>query len=295
MIFLYILLFVLVIIILLSWYIASSIFKPRTWDYEKTKEHELNKGLIDPNYMSNFNVEDVYITNDNIKLHAHLINNHSSHTIIMMHGHTFSLYGGYKYIKIFLDKGMNVLLPDQRFHGLSEGKNTTLGYKEQTDLEAWTNYILKTIPETKTLGYHGESMGAATVLLNGHNKHINYIISDCGFSNLKEQTQELLWKNYKIPPFMVYPTHIVASILYDAPLLKINPRDNIKNITVPILFIHGDNDQYVLHSHVEKLTKNAKEFEVYLAPGADHAESLEKDFEIYNNKVTQFLRGRNLL
>lgn len=296
MIYLYVfLLIILLLVIGVSFYISKSIFKPNVWDYDETYKHELEQGLIDEQFLSKYSIEDVSIINDGLKLHAKLINNHSEKSIIIMHGHTFSLFGSYKYIKIFLNLGFNILMPDQRYHGLSEGKSTTLGYKEANDLEAWTKYIQEIIVETKIIGYHGESMGAATVLLNGHNQNINFIISDCGFSDLGQQTKELLWRKFKIPSFMVYPTHILSSILYGAPLLKIRPIDNIRNITVPILFIHGDSDTYISLNHVESLNNVAKDSKIYLAKGANHAKSIQTNFDMYNKEILTFLKERDII
>lgn len=291
MILLYIGIGVMIVVLGLSTYIAKSIFHPKKWDYQYSYDSEVKKGLIDAEYLKKYLIEDVYINNDGNKLHAHLINIKSDKTIIMMHGHTFTLFGGYKYAKIFLELGYNILMPDQRYHGLSEGKNTTLGYKESNDLEVWTNYIKAVIPKTKVLGYHGESMGAATVLLQGHNKNIDFIISDCGFSDFKKQTQELLWKNYKIPSFMVYPVHIMSKLLYGAPLINIKPINNLKNIKVPILFVHGDSDSFINISHMEDMLKEANQAYSYICKDANHAMSLATNFDEYNHQVITFLQS----
>lgn len=292
MIFFYISCVLLIIILALSSFISKQVFKPAIWDYQKTYDYEVEKGHFDPEYFSTYNIEDVYITNNGLKLHGKFINQNTDKTIIIMHGHTYTLYGSYKYSKMFLDKGFNVLMPDQRYHGLSEGKNTTLGFLESKDLNQWIEFISKKITNNRVLGLHGESMGAATVLLGGHHSSVSFIISDCSFSNLKIQTQDIIAKSSIIPRSIIYPIALISRVLYKAPLLKINPITNIKNITAPILFIHGDSDTYIGLDHLNRLAKDKKETdEVYVCTGANHAQSFNTNSELYEKTVDVFLHN----
>lgn len=290
MIGLYIAIGLLVIVIGLSFFISKSIFKPKKWGVEESYQNEIETKRFDPKYFEQFKIEDVYMESFKLKLHAKLINQNSDKTMIFMHGHTFTLYGSYKYASMFLKKGYNVLMPDQRYHGTSKGKNCTLGYREADDLNNWIDYIKKVFPNNQVLGIHGESMGAATVLLAGHLKDVSFVISDCAFSDLKTQTTDILWKNFKIPKFIVYPTSLISRIVYKAPLLKINPMNNVENIKAPILFIHGDSDTYIGLDHLARNQLNKKEIDkVYVCKGADHAQSFATDKVEYEKQVDDFL------
>lgn len=292
----YVLIVLVIIILAISFYIAKSIFQPNTWDYQETYDSEVDKGQFDPTYFKQFDFEEVSIDSFGLTLNAHLyLNKDSLKTIIFMHGHTFSKYGSYKYAKMFLKRGFNVLMPDQRYHGLSEGKNCTLGYKESKDLHNWISFIQEKIPQNEILGIHGESMGAATVLLGGHHEAVNFVISDCSFCTLKKQTTDVLSLR-KFPRFLVYPTHLVSVLLYGAPLLKVNPMNNVKNIEAPILFIHGYEDKYIGLDHLYKNMKDAKDIDKkYIAQKADHAKSFETDKATYELTVDKFLKGANIL
>lgn len=291
MIFLYIAAFLLVLISAFSVYAAFSVFRPKRWDYKKTLEHELENKRFDPEFLAGFDIQDVFIENSGLKLHAQLIDRKLNKTIILMHGHTYTLYGSYKYIKIFLDRGFNVLMPDQRYHGQSEGRNCTLGYRESGDLHRWIEYIKEAIPGTEILGLHGESMGAATVLLGGHHNDVDFVISDCSFSDLEKQLAHVLRHNFKLPKAMIYPVHLFSMLLFRAPLLRIKPVTNIKNIKAPVLFIHGGSDTFVPPEHLEMLTAGIKPKDmVYLCEGAGHAESFITAPETYECKVEEFLK-----
>ncbi len=285
-----ILVIIIALILILGFFISKSIFQPKRFGYERTKEIEIENKFYDENFLSNYMIEDVHTTSNKLSLHAHLINQSSDKTIIIMHGHTYTLYGSYKYASLFLKKGYNVLMPDQRYHGLSEGENCTLGYREKDDLLKWIEYIKEVIPESKTLGLHGESMGAATVLLGGHHPDVNFIIEDCSFSDLKTETTDILKKSVKLPKLMVYPTHLMSVLLYKAPLLKVNPIKNLKNIKAPILFIHGDNDNFIDITHFYSLTSLKKDIDsTYICQGADHAQSYQTNRKLYEETVSKFL------
>lgn len=133
-------------------------------------------------------------------------------------------------------------------------------------------------------------MGAATVLLGGHNKSVNFIISDCSFSSLKVQTQDIIWNSSKIPKVMIYPISLMSRLLYKAPLLKINPLKNLKNIKAPILFIHGDSDSYIGLDHLNRMATNKKDMDkIYICAGADHAQSFNSNKELYEERVSSFI------
>ena len=293
MIFLYISLGIITIILLLSFYIAKTIFKPKIYQYDETKKIELEKNYFTQELFNKYNIQDVYIK-DNIKLHAQYINQNSSKTVIIMHGYTYSLYGSYKYAHTYLELGYNVLLPDQRYHGLSEGKNTTLGYLEQKDLNNWIEYILKQNSKNRVLGVHGESMGAATVLLSGNNENISFVVSDCSFASLKLQVQDTLSKIH-VPKWMIYPTNIVSKMFYNVSILKTAPIKNIQNISAPILLIHGSKDTYIRIHHFDLLKQNLKQNDsFYICDHADHAMSYPTDPIRYSKEIKQFLEQNNV-
>jgi pimeloyl-ACP methyl ester carboxylesterase len=291
MIFIYISLGLITLIFCVATYIAFSIFKPKIWDYQETYKFELDNKKFDEAYVKKFTIEDVYVTSKNIKLHGHMINQKGNQTVILMHGHSFSLYGSYKYMHIFLDRGFNVLMPNQRHHGLSGGKFTSLGYYESQDLNAWIELIKIKIPSTKILGVHGESMGGATVLLAGNHKDIDFMISDCAFSELKLQIKETLKHKFHLPSFMVYPTAWVTYLFFRIPFFKISPKDSVKHMDKPVLLIHGQDDWFVRVSHLEIIKNNFKnEPDTYVVPKAGHAGSYQKDPVMYEQTIDIFLK-----
>ena len=110
-------------------------------------------------------------------------------TILLAHGYRsskmvdFSLaFGMYHAI------GLNILIPDQRAHGKSEGKFITFGVKESRDMQYWVAYHNKTFGEIPLI-LSGLSMGASTMMYLADAdlpENVKCIIADCGFTSPKE-------------------------------------------------------------------------------------------------------------
>lgn len=279
------------IILFIGWFIAFSIFHPKTHDFDQTYQWEVEKDHLNKAYISNFDIKKISIQSDGLTLKADYIDQASNKTILLMHGHTYTRYGSYKYAPMFLEKGYNLLMPDQRFHGKSEGANTTLGLLESIDCRNWINYIKQTTPTVERIGLHGESMGAATVLhAASHNQDIDFVISDCAFSDFKKQVQYIIWKQNKLPKPFVYVAELFSKQFHTS-IIKNKPVESIQTIDVPILLIHGKADTFIPVSHFEDLKKHLKRADqTYLCEGANHAMSYETNPSKYKEIVYQFLQ-----
>ena len=67
----------------------------------------------------------------------------------------------------------------------------------------------------------------------------------------------------------------------------------LKKNHVPLLMIHGAQDDYVPATHqnyLEKIHKRNVLFERFLVPGAGHNEAVTKNGEVYERKITDFLQ-----
>jgi len=72
----------------------------------------------------------------------------------------------------------------------------------------------------------------------------------------------------------------------------VKPIDDVMKIDKPVLFIHGDADDYVPTSMSVEMYERKKGLkEIYLALEAGHALSIKADPKNYENKVFAFLRS----
>ena len=93
----------------------------------------------------------------------------------------------YLYAKAYLNLGFHVFMIDHRNHGESDKVYTTMGDKEADDLQTLIEYVYEKMGANIVLGTQGESMGAATVMINAGRYHsVDFVSEDCGYHSLKE-------------------------------------------------------------------------------------------------------------
>ena len=226
------------------------------------------------------NYSDEYIKSyDNLNLHAYIIKQEESTDkwAIVVHG-----YGGKgeqmsAKAKYFYEMGYNVLVPDLRGHGKSEGKYIGMGWDDRLDIIEWINKIVDDNPSSKIV-LHGTSMGASTVLMVSGEKlpsNVKAIVSDCAYTSAWDVFSYEL-KNYlNIDSFPVINlSSMVTKIRAGYSLKEASALEQVKKSTVPILYIHGDSDKFVPYNMMKQLynaTTSPKE--MLTVEGAKHANS----------------------
>lgn len=215
--------------------------------------------------------------------------------IILSHGISVNRHSVLKFTGMYIDRGWNVLIYDHRCHGRTGGRNTSYGYYEKDDLASVVNRLKDEMGEYITIGIHGESMGAAIALMyGGKYNRADFYISDCAYSNLWDELSLRLRRDYHMP---VFPVMQIADILVRLRagfgIRQVSPVDSVQRIDAPVLFIHGENDNYVPAHMAEKLfsakTKGSRG--KYMVPGASHADSYAVNPSKYERVVFEFIEN----
>ncbi|MCP4160502.1 MAG: alpha/beta hydrolase [Deltaproteobacteria bacterium] len=294
MIYIYILTILLLLLTAAGYYLSKKSLNPKTWDYKESYQAEVEKGNFDEKWFKNLRGEDVYIDSDEgFRLHGIWYKTEGAEkSVILSHRDSFTLYGSVKYMKMFLDRRFNVLLIDQRYHGLSEGKICTMGHREKIDHVRWVTWIEKRMGQDHVIGTHGESMGASTILMHGAiDDRVKFIIADCPYQSLYDQFRYRLKEEFKLPPFpLLYMTNLFARIRTGAFYKTVSPLEAVKKIKIPVLFIHGNADKSTVPANSINLhkAKGGPGF-LYLATDGEHAGSYSADPEKYRKIVYRFL------
>lgn len=275
-------------------YLVRIAFNPKTHNYDETYKIEVDNRNISPIFYEGLEKEEVYIDSDyGYKIHGIWFSNgDSDKTIIIVHGYTYTLFGSVKYMEIFLKRGFNVFLYDHRYHGKSGGSNCTFGHYEKDDLKQVIDWLLNEKGKMSVLGTHGESMGAATVLMHAAiDDRVDFVIADCPFKSVWDQFVYRLKVEYKLPAFpILYCTNLFSKFRIDTKFTEIAPIKSVETIKIPIFFIHGDADTYIPKSHSEEMFALKKgEKRLYIAKGAEHARSYSVDKEKYEKEIEEFL------
>jgi len=206
------LLVVLIIVILILFgglYIALKITRPvRKSLLESAIIEAENLPKIMDFYKQYKTDEYVITTQSGIKLQAYYFKNmiDTNKFIVMSHGHTYTHHGCVKYARMMFKKGYNIVTYDQRYHGASEGKFTSLGYLEKDDLYDVISDTFERFGDDIYVGTYGESMGAVTVLLEAQkDTRVQFVFCDCGFKNLSVLIDEILQKHRYFPKVVFKP------------------------------------------------------------------------------------------
>jgi len=290
----YILLVVISLLILSGFYFSRKVIYIPLRNMEKISEYESQNPSFDIEWYEKLDKEDVTIPSPfGYMISGTFIRNERSdgRTIIFCHGVTVSRICMVKYAAMYYRRGWNLFLYDHRRHGNSGGKTTTYGYFEKHDLKEVVDYVRGKIGSA-IIGIHGESMGAATLLqYAGMEDKADFYIADCPYSSLWELLRYLLKRDYHLPAFpLMQIADIFIRLQAKFSVISVNPYDDVKNINKPVLFIHGEADDYVPTSMSIEMHKAKKGFaEIYIAPGAGHALSMRTDPETYENVVFSFM------
>lgn len=259
------------------------------------EENKINVRIENEKWLAE-NAKEVYIEDKKIKLHGHEVVNSkpSKIWVIAVHGYTDSAYFMVNSAKQFLSYGYNVLMPDLRAHGKSEGKYIGMGWLDRLDLIKWMDYLIATYGNIKIILY-GISMGAATVMMASGEKlpsNVRMVIEDCGYTSVWDEFAYELKYLFHMPTFpALYNANIITKIRAGYSLRKASCIKQIKKSKIPILFIHGDQDKFVPFYMLDKLYDAATcKKEKLVIKGAGHAVSQNIDPQKYWHTVRKFIK-----
>ena len=251
--------------ILVGWQVSSMILHPRGYDYDKVIEEEIKRGHFTREWFAScvrleeFSVHSPF----GYDLHCALWPRGDSaafadgrrRVAVFAHGFTYCLLGGIKYASIFHALGFDCVLYDHRNHGRSGKAPTTMGYFESYDLTLVIAWARERFGKDALIGTHGESMGAATVMLHaGQEGGLAFAVEDCGFSDFVSELRFVLRHRFHIPAYPVLPIASLFSRLRGGVFFgSVSPKDALKKADgVPMLFIHGDADELVPYSMLDR-------------------------------------------
>ena len=246
-------------------------------------------------------LKDHWITNDEgLKLHACSVPAanpaEANGTAIVVHGYGDNHYVFLYLVRMYRDQlNYNVLFPDLQYHGYSEGDEIQMGWKDRLDVMKWID-VAHDLFKDNFMVLHGVSMGAATVKMTSGEQLPDYVkcfVEDCGYSSVRGQfTKNLKDMSPLLPKVILTSASIVTKREFGWSFPEADCRIALAKCEKPMLFIHGDADDFVPFEHLWE-NYNAKKQgykEYWVAPGAVHANSYAKYPEEYTRRVSNFLK-----
>lgn len=141
------------------------------------------------------------------------------------------------------------------------------------------------------LGVVGHSMGGSgTILTASSEPRIRALVSSSAFADPVALTRDVMRARH-IPrwPFLWLVCRFIERWL-GTTMADIAPQNRIGQITVPVLLIHGDSDQFIPPSNMEALFARAHQehTQSWLVPGRRHSDVILDPG--YSPRVIEFLR-----
>lgn len=243
-------------------------------------------------------LRDTFLTNDKgRRLHAlYAPHAEAQGTVVLVHGYTDNALRMLMLGQVYYDSlQYNLIVPDHEYHGQSEGVAIQMGWLDRLNVEQWMGVAMQLWP-AQPIYLHGISMGAATVMMCSGDElpaSVKGIIEDCGYTSVWDEFAGEIGNQFGLP---VHPLLDVASwicqLRYGWNFQEASALEQVRKSTVPMLFIHGDTDDYVPTAMVYPLyeAKTQGYKQLWLAPGSAHAESFLDHPVEYFNQVRTFLQ-----
>lgn len=255
--------------------------------------YENMRGWIDD--MRGTPCKHVYITSfDGLRLHGRYYEGVPKAPIeIMFHGYRGTaerdMCGGAR--RAFA-VGRNALIVDQRTSGESEGRVISFGINERKDCLAWISYVIEHFGDDVEIILTGISMGAATVLMAAGMdlpKNVVGVLADSGYSSPRDIIKKVI-RQLSLPASLLYPFVRLGARIYGGfHLEEASPVEAMKKCRVPVMFVHGEADDFVPCS-MSKINYEAcaSRKGLLTISGAGHGIGCMVDWDLYIKALEEF-------
>ena len=216
-------------------------------------------------------------------------------TAIVVHGYGDNHFVFLYLVRMYRDEfNYNVLFPDLQYHGYSEGDHIQMGWFDRLDVEKWIT-VAHDIFKDDFMVLHGVSMGAATVMMASGDDlppYVKAFVEDCGYASVAIQFNNNRKQSFRfIPPDVLQSASLVTKKKYGWGFWEASSVKQLEKCDRPMLFIHGDADDFVptdnVYMNYDAKVNGYKE--LWIAEGAVHANSYAKHPMEYTQRVRDFL------
>ena len=224
---------------------------PEDEEYHHMYELGLEWGKQYESYM-----EDVEITSDGFHLVGQYFDFGSDKVVIIIAGRMEACLYSYYFAEPYRASGYNVLVIDNRSHGLSDGTFCSLGFKEYRDIIEWSKFLNKEKGNVSVI-LHGICIGSSVALFAITDKAcpsvISGMVADGMYTTFCESFKNHLIEQHRPQfPFTLMVMALIR-IFSGANAMTDGPIKRISKLKKPILFIHSKEDIYSLPEKAQVL------------------------------------------
>ena len=201
---------------------------------------------------------EVTVRSDGLRLVGEYYDFGGTGAVVIIAGRMESLLYSYYFAEPFRSAGYNVLVIDNRAHGLSEGKVSSLGYKEYRDVLAWCRLLHDELGN-ETVFLHGICIGASTALFAAVSEDCPDYLEGICVEGMYVNFYQSFLNHMKVdrPDKLRFP--IMQEVMLNirlfsgANVVTDGPYKRIGRLQKPILFLHSRQDPYSVPSMAEQL------------------------------------------
>lgn len=197
-------------------------------------------------------VEEVTITTDDgLRLAGWLHARPAAPAVILLHGYPAEKADMLP-LAAALAPRFTVLLYDQRYFGRSEGRASTIGFRERRDLSRAIDLLAAR--GFGTVGVFGFSLGGAVGLLAAaEDPRIRAVAAYAPFADLRLLGHELYgWLGPAKHPF-VGLMRVWSRVVFGGDLTRPSPAEAAARLEIPVLLVASRTDEQIPFAHAERL------------------------------------------
>lgn len=233
---------------------------------------------------------------DRLTLQADFIENEENFkkAVILVHGFRKGKEDMGDYAKFYYDEGYDILMPDSRGHGDSQGDYYGYGWHDRLDIMMWIERLVEEYGEEKIV-LHGNSAGAATVLMTSGEElppEVKAIIADSGYTTMKEELAHQLKSIYGLPSFpLLSITSGITKLRAGYFFGEVSSVEQVKNNKLPLFIIHGDADELVptwMGQEIYDVASGDKQ--LWIVPGVGHIDAYKMKTAEFEERLRDFLK-----
>lgn len=237
--------------------------------------------------------------------------------VMLLHGVADSRITQTGFVAFLMARGYAVLIPDARAHGESGGEMATYGVRERQDIHAWEQLLRQRLAAADGTAPAGSasqtamasaaprpciygiahSLGAAILLQSlDEQSAMCAVVAEESFASFKEVAFDRLSQPFGAPHWLgrtAFRPLVESGILYlrmgyGVNLGEASPAVAVAGARVPILLIHGVNDDNIPIRHAAMLRAANPRIQFWAAPNVGHWSASSDYPEEYRRRVLEW-------
>ena len=240
------------------YFVSALIMRNNHWYEKEGRKQLVSSGQRSQEAPSTFWQEGSECTltaTDDVLLHARVFDQCAKTWVICLHGYRSSgQVDCQDAAERLWQAGHNVLVPDLRGHGQSEGLQIGLGWLDRLDLILWIEKLVEKDAQCQIFLY-GQGMGAATVLLASGEVlpiQVRGLIADSSYTSIYSLIRANLPRLSGLPvKRFLRMANRYSKQLVGYPFLQISVTRQLGSNHLPVLFLHGSEDLSRRNRHID--------------------------------------------